>query len=267
MTDFDSTGTLPARLSRVSLMLGATGVAALSRARVTVAGLGAVGSFAVEALARSGIGALRLIDFDRVEPSNLNRQLYALHDTLGRAKIEVALERVRAIAPECRVEILSLRLAPGNCTVVLEGGVDALIDAIDDPPAKVALLATAVGAGIPAFASMGAARRRDPGAIRCDDLSRTHGCPLARLVRRDLRRLGIEQGVRCVYSTEPPAMGSDPRDTAPGASGLRSPLGSLVQVTGCFGLRLAAEVIETILKSNSHSHRSQTHNPQRNDEH
>ena len=190
------------RFERTRLLLGEAALARLAAARVTVVGLGAVGSYAVEGLARGGVGHLRLVDFDRVEISNINRQLYALESTLGRPKAELAAARVKDINPACAVEALALFVNRETVAAVLEPRPDLVIDAIDSLNAKVTLLAACVEAGVPAIASMGAARRTDPAQIRVADIGETFGCPLARFVRKRLHRRGIRSGIRCVFSGE-----------------------------------------------------------------
>ena len=241
------------RFSRTELLLGAEGLGRLRRATVLVAGLGAVGSYAVEGLVRAGVGHLRLADFDVLRPSNLNRQLYALESTLGRPKVEVAAERVRDIAPDCLVETRRVFVDAETAPALLDGPPDAVVDAIDSFAPKVAFLRAAAGAGVFVVSSMGAATRTDPTAVRVGDLSETEACPLARRLRKQLRRLGVERGIRCVYSTEPPRTTARPLDSAareepPEEETLRrgrprAPLGSLSCLTGIFGLMAANEVI------------------------
>lgn len=169
---------------------------------ITVVGIGAVGGHVAEALARSGINRLRLVDFDTIQPSNINRQIMALDTTLGRPKVEVARERIAAINPRCRVE--ALQLFAGNETLeqILSPAPDILIDAIDSMNPKVQLLTEAHRRRIPIISSMGAALRSDPTQIRVGDLMDTKNCPLARRLRQRLRRTGIERGISCVFSTE-----------------------------------------------------------------
>jgi tRNA A37 threonylcarbamoyladenosine dehydratase len=207
-----------------------------------VCGLGAVGSYATEALARAGIGRLRLVDFYRVQENNLNRQLYALRSTIGRPKVDVAAERVRDINPHCTIEPMPLFIDHATLPDVLGGAPDVVIDAIDSLSPKVALLRAAVEGGLPVISSMGAATRTDPMAVRVADISQTNGCPLARLLRKQLRRQGIHTGIRCIYSTEPAAKSAAPPETKDRGRP-RSPLGSISFLTGLFGLIAAREAI------------------------
>jgi len=240
------------RFCRTEQRIGPAALAALRAARVSVFGLGAVGSYAVEALARAGVGALRLVDCDTVRPSNFNRQLYALESTLHRPKADVARERVLDINPDCRVEAIRAFVDGESAPGLLAPRPDALLDAIDSVGPKTGLLAAAVRAGVPAVSSMGAATRLDPFQIRVGDLADTDVCPLARFVRKRLRRLGIETGIRCVYSLEPPPGetpgppdGMEPESFARGRP--RRPIGSLSYATGLFGLLAAYEILRLLI--------------------
>jgi tRNA A37 threonylcarbamoyladenosine dehydratase len=192
------------------------------------------------------VGALRLVDVDTVQESNLNRQLYALRSTLGLAKVDVARARVADIQPGCRVEALRLFVHEDTLDEVLAGPPDLVLDCVDAVGPKVALLRSAVRAGLPVVSSMGAALRRDPGLVRVGDIAETRVCPLAREVRRRLHHEGIRSGIRCVFSLEKPAPAILPGD--PDAQPLRrgrtrSILGSLPTLTGIFGLAVAGEAI------------------------
>ncbi|WCJ58003.1 tRNA threonylcarbamoyladenosine dehydratase [Fontisphaera persica] len=239
-----------ARFSRTVQLIGEAGLERLQGALVVVAGLGAVGSFATEALARAGVGRLRLVDFDRVQPSNLNRQLLALESTVGRLKCEVARERVLDINPQCRVEALAMRVEAGTVGQALEGQPDLVLDAIDTVTGKMALVMAAQARGIPLMASMGAARRRDPAQVRAGWFSEVTTCPLARHLRRRLREAGFEGDFWCIYSTERAApLGPASRRVAgEEAVDSRAGLGSLVTLTGLFGLRLAHEALRHLLE-------------------
>ncbi|GAB6096477.1 tRNA threonylcarbamoyladenosine dehydratase [Desulfatiferula olefinivorans] len=232
---------------RTRLLIGDAGIDRLARARVTVCGLGAVGSFAVEALARAGVGHLRLVDYDTVDPTNINRQLFALTSTVGMKKTRVAEERVRDIHPGCRVEIIDALIDEHSRPRIMEGPMDVLVDAIDSLSAKVYLIAGAYRAGIPVVSSMGAAGRLDANAVVTADLSETHTCPLARFVRRRLHRLGISGGVRCVFSTETAVKKDETRQHPHDGNRVAPVLGSISYVTAIFGLKAAYEVIACLL--------------------
>lgn len=189
--------------SRSAMLLGEEGIRSLLDTHVAVFGIGGVGSFASEALARAGIGRLTLVDHDRVSPSNLNRQLVALHSTLGQLKVEAMRQRVLDIRPDAAVEALPLFYGPDTAGQVGLAGVDYIIDAVDTVSAKIALVLAAREAGIPIVSCMGAGNRLDPSRLRVTDLALTHGCPLARVMRRELRARGIEH-LTVVCSDEPP---------------------------------------------------------------
>ncbi|MBO4715553.1 MAG: ThiF family adenylyltransferase, partial [Verrucomicrobia bacterium] len=168
------------RFNRLLRMVGPQKLETLRNTVVTVVGIGAVGSFAVEALARSAVGHLRLVDFDIVCPSNINRQLIALESTLNRKKTEVIRERVLNINPDCVVETLDLCVDSQHTSPIFEKRSDVILDAIDLLPGKTALISEAVHRGVPLVSSMGAARRQDPTLIRTATLPHVTGCPLAR---------------------------------------------------------------------------------------
>ena len=222
-------------LSRVSALLGEAAIARFQAITVLIVGLGAVGGACAEALARSGIGRLWLVDGDAFEPSNLNRQPFAALPTLGHPKATASAERLRDIAPTCTPHPETLRVTPENAETLLNRThPDALVDACDDVPAKVALLTAAHRCGLPAWSAMGAARKLDPTAFRVTDLSKTQVCPLARNVRRLLRAQGITCGIRCVWSAE------SPLPMPPGA------LGSYMPTTATAGLLLASDLLRTL---------------------
>lgn len=233
------------RHSRTLLLLGEEAQTRLEKATVAVVGLGAVGGFALEALARSGIGRLRPVDFDRFEESNLNRQILATTESLGRPKTEIAAERLRLIAPGTETEIRTLFFSKETADGVLLPKPDAVIDAIDSLEAKADLIEACVRRGIPVFSSMGAALRTDADAVRTGNLFKTEVCPLARKLRTLLRQRGVSAPVFCVYSVQPPvaAIGNRTETDEPGS---RRPLGSLSTLPAIFGLRLAHEVIMRI---------------------
>ncbi len=192
------------RFSRTELLIGAEGLARLAAARVAVFGLGGVGSYAVEALARAGVGWLILVDYDEICLTNTNRQLHALEGAYGRAKTEAVAERIAAINPEAAVVPWQLFAGPENFEAILHGEISYVVDAIDTVAAKAALLAYCVAHEIPIVSVMGAGNKFDPLAFKVDDISKTHTCPLAKAVRKALREKGIETGVKVVYSTEQP---------------------------------------------------------------
>ncbi len=221
------------RLQRTEALLGPTALQRFASLHILVAGLGAVGGACVEALARSGIGSFTLVDCDRFEVTNLNRQPFASRATLGREKTLATAERLADIAPNTKVTPETLRLTPENVAPLLERvHPDVVVDAIDDVPAKVALLAECYGRKIPVWSAMGAARKLDPTAFRITDLSKTQTCPLARTLRRELRTRGITKGIRCVWSAE------EAQPLSP-----EGVLGSYMPATATAGLLLAADLL------------------------
>ncbi len=252
-------GEFPGAFRRLRLAVGEEGLDRLAGARVAVIGLGAVGSFATEALARSGIGYLRLVDFDIIQPSNINRQLFALSSTVGMAKADVARARVLDIFPGCRVDTRKLFFCQDTAATILDEPADEpldyVIDAIDSLHSKVTLIAECVSRGIPVISSMGAADRMDPGAVHVTDIGKSYNCPLAKHVRKRLHRRGIFDGVMAVWSSEPPCHAgrqddSDENDDSPEDKGVhrgrdRAPLPSMAPLPGIFGLAAAGWVIKS----------------------
>jgi tRNA A37 threonylcarbamoyladenosine dehydratase len=223
----------------------------LQQSFITIVGIGAVGGHVTEGLARAGIGHLRLVDFDTIQPSNINRQIMALETTLDRPKVEVARERVLAINPRCRVEALHLFAGDETLEQILTPTPDILVDAIDSLNPKVQLLTAAHTRHIPTISSMGAALRTDPTQIKIADIRETKNCPLARRLRQRLRRAEIERGITCVFSTEsvtyhyqePEELPPDQDNSDANRGRQRRALGSLPTLTGIFGLVIANEVI------------------------
>ncbi len=244
---------MPHRFSRFELLVGQSGLEKLQRARVAVFGIGGVGSFAAEALARSGVGCLLLVDHDQVSLSNINRQLPALTSTIGQPKVAVMAERVKQINPCCQVDARELFLQPGNWQEVLTADLDYVVDAIDTVSSKLLLVQKCKELGVPIVCSMGAGNKLDPTRIEVTDISRTSIDPLARIMRKELRKRGITGGVKVVYSAEPPlvpgpdlvselrAMGDVPpeRRQLPGSSAF---------VPSVAGLTAASVVVRDLLQ-------------------
>ena len=242
------------RFVRIEKLLGTQKAQWLQARSVTIVGVGAVGSYALEGLARSGIGRIRLVDFDVVGISNINRQLHALESTIGHLKVEVAKKRVADINPSCQVEALPLFADHDTVEEILSPRPDILIDAIDSSSSKIELLARAYRKNIPVISSMGAALRTDPSQIVVDDLLKTKKCPLARKLRKKLRQMGVDKGITCVYSTEEvkfdygePEEYEDGKDSAGMRQRPRRILGSLPTLTGIFGLIVANTALNKLL--------------------
>lgn len=195
---------MPHRFSRTELVIGPEGLEILKNATVAVLGMGGVGSYTVEALARSGVGHLLLVDKDVIDITNINRQLPALTDTIGRPKVDVMAERVAAINPECVVETKRMFFLEETAADIFSGRLDYVADAIDTVSAKIHLIRQCKTRAIPIVSSMGAANKIDPAQFRVMDIAETSVDPIARVLRRELRKFGIASGVTVVCSLEKP---------------------------------------------------------------
>lgn len=239
------------RFARFELLAGADGLARLRAASVAVFGLGGVGSYAAEALARSGIGRLTLVDFDLICATNLNRQIHALSETIGRPKAEVMAERCRAINPDAAIEPLQECFSVESGDALLTRNYDFVLDCIDQISAKLLLIQRCKELHLPIVASMGAANKLDPTRIAIGDLFATRNCRLARIMRKELRRRGVMEDVPVVYSTEgfrPLQSGRrETEDDTIGYQQRRAPLGSCSYVPPIFGLTMAGFVIRKLL--------------------
>lgn len=232
--------------SRLELLLGHDGREKLANASVFICGVGGVGSWAAEALVRGGVGHLTIMDPDVVKPSNINRQLCALHSTIGRLKVDVLEERLKDISPEAEITVIPQRLQPEDCQKLIENGnYTCVIDAIDERPPKISLIMACYAQGVPIVSSMGAANKMNPSSVRVADISDTSGCSLARIIRKTLRKVGITTGVTVVFSPELPysEIGEDAE-----TEGEKRPLGSISYMPAIFGLHCASAAIRQILK-------------------
>lgn len=235
----------PPQFSRSEILIGAQGVARLAECHVFLAGLGGVGSWCAEALARAGVGRLTLVDMDTVAVSNINRQLPALLSTVGRNKAEVMAERVRDINPACRLTVLTDFLTPDNIPDVLPVDADYVIDCIDSLNCKVALIVAARQRGLAVAASMGAGNKLDVTRVKVSDIARTEVDPLARLVRKRLKRQGVDKGVLCVWSDESGRPPLPPEAVSQGRA--RAVNGTIAYLPPLFGMMLAGAVIQRLL--------------------
>ena len=233
------------RLARSMLLYSSEEMEKLRKAHVMVFGLGGVGSYAAEALCRAGVGRLSLVDADCVEVSNLNRQLPALHSTIGRPKAEVVRERLLDIAPDAAITAIQAFHLPDN-PVTIPKDTACVVDAIDTVAAKLDLAVTCRRESIPIIACMGMGNRMDPTKICIGDIFETTACPLCRVMRRELRKRGVE-ALRCVYSTEAartpcqiPELPAQQRETG------RPAPGSLPFVPSVAGLYMAYEAVRSI---------------------
>ena len=246
------------QFTRTEMLLGEEGLEKLHKVRVAVFGVGGVGGFVVEALARAGVGTLDIIDNDEVDITNLNRQIIALHSTLGRPKVEVAEERIKDINPYCKVNVYRTFYLPETQNEFDFTQYDYVVDAIDTVTGKLALICQARDAGVPIISSMGTGNKLDPTALRVADIYDTSVCPLAKVMRRECRKRGIER-LKVVYSVEeamkPKTVNSDTDGSETDATsseegqqkGRRSTPGSVSFVPSVAGLIIASEVVKDII--------------------
>lgn len=230
------------QFSRTELLLGKEGLEKLNHARVAVFGIGGVGGHAAEALARSGVGALELIDSDRVSVSNINRQIVATLDAVGKYKADVMKERIARINPDAEAVSRKCFFLPETSGEFDFSRYDYVVDAVDTVTAKIELVMKARAAGVPIICSMGAGNKLDPTALEVADIYSTSVCPLARVMRTELRKRGVDR-LKVVYSKEPPIK---PRFTDGQAEGKAVP-GSTAFVPSVAGLIIAGEVVKDIV--------------------
>ena len=238
---------------RTRLLVGDEPLERLKKAKIAVFGVGGVGGYAVEALARSGAGTLHLYDDDTVSESNLNRQIAALHSTLGQPKAEVMARRVQDINPDCQVEAFRLFYLPQNADEVDLTQYDYVVDCIDTVTAKLELVTRCTTLQVKIISAMGTGNKFDPSALVVTDISKTQGCPLARTMRKELRKRGINH-LKVVYSTELPtsplaSVDYEPpetTDTRPGSAARRDTPGSPPFVPAAAGLLLASTVVREL---------------------
>ncbi|MBQ7463385.1 MAG: tRNA threonylcarbamoyladenosine dehydratase [Lachnospiraceae bacterium] len=226
---------MPEQFSRTQLLYGEETMGRFAASRVAVFGIGGVGGYVVEALARSGIGALDLIDNDIVCPSNINRQIIATTKTVGRYKVEVAEERVHDINPDCRVRGFKTFFLPETADQFDFHEYDYVVDAIDTVTGKLSIIEKAKEAGVPVISSMGAGNKLEPSLFEVADIYETSVCPLAKVMRHECRKRGIDS-LKVVYSKEEPKKCSDRRDTP----------GSTAFVPSVAGLIMAGEVLNDL---------------------
>lgn len=233
------------QFSRSELLLGKRAIEKLKKSRVAVFGLGGVGGYAVEALARAGVGELYLVDHDTVSLSNLNRQLYATHQTIGQYKADVAAKRVGEINPQCKVHVYKTFYLPGESDQFDFGQYDYVVDAIDTVSSKIGLIMEAKKAGTPIISAMGAGNKLNPTLFEVADIYKTSVCPLAQVMRRELKKRGVE-GLKVVYSKEKP-MKPIVDEAELKESGKRQIPGSVSFVPPVVGFILAGEVIKDLV--------------------
>ena len=237
------------QFSRTEMLFGKKAMEKLKKSRVAVFGVGGVGGYAVEALARSGVGQLDVIDNDQVSLTNLNRQLLATHCTLGQDKVDAAADRIRSINPDCLVRPHKTFFLPETRDQFDFSQYDYVIDAIDTVKGKLALVEAAQAAGTPIICSMGAGNKLDPTAFRVADIYQTSVCPLARVMRTECRKRHIRH-LKVVYSTEVPVrpMGEASADERKAGAARRDIPGSTAFVPSVAGLILAGEVVKDLIR-------------------
>lgn len=225
---------------RTELLIGKEGLIKLRNAKVAVFGIGGVGSYVVEALARSGVGNFILVDKDIVSVSNINRQLIATHDTIGKLKVDVAKQRILSINPDAKVKTYADFFMPGNLDII-DNTVTYIVDAIDTVTAKIELVIQAKMFNIPIISSMGTGNKLDPNIFEVADIYKTQVCPLAKVMRKELKARDIKH-LKVVYSKEEPK-----RNSIIGENGKAVP-GSIAFVPSVAGLIIAGEVVKDLLK-------------------
>lgn len=239
------------QFSRTELLFGKDAMAKLNKSRVAVFGIGGVGGYAVEALARSGVGTLDLIDDDKICLTNLNRQIYALHSTVGKFKVDVAKERIHDICPDIKVNTHKCFFLPDTAEQFDFTEYDYIIDAIDTVTGKIQIIKCAKAAKTPVISAMGAGNKLDPTAFRVADIYETKVCPLARVMRQELRKTGIKN-VKVVYSEEKTIRSNEdieiafPPDAVRKFTTRRDIPGSNSFVPSVAGLIIAGEVIKDL---------------------
>lgn len=235
------------QFSRTEILLGKYGVERLKKSRVAVFGIGGVGGYVAEALARSGVGALDLIDNDEVSLTNINRQIIALHSTVGRPKVDVMKERILDINPECNVRIFQCFYLPETKNLFDFTEYDYVVDAVDTVTAKIQLIVQAKEAGVPIISSMGAGNKLNPASFEVADISQTSVCPLARVMRQECKKRGIKD-VKVVYSKEKPIeskLTAEEKKSAEQKGNGLAP-GSCAFVPSVAGLIIASEVVKDL---------------------
>ncbi|QIV94442.1 tRNA threonylcarbamoyladenosine dehydratase [Allofrancisella frigidaquae] len=234
---------------RTGILVNSNGLKKLETANIFVAGCGGVGSFVIEALARAGVGKLTIIDMDIVDPSNINRQLIALHSTVGKPKVEVMNDRILDINPKCQVNAMQTFINSENTYSLLTAEkYDYVIDAIDTLNAKVNLVKASHELGIKTISSMGAGGKTDPTQIKVADVYKTDVCALARAMRTRLKKQKVKKGIKTVFSTEKGIAPLPPKEPQPNQQGRsRATNGTLSYMPSLFGLTIAGIVIKEIV--------------------
>lgn len=232
-------------LGRTSLLLGEEKLGLLQRANVLVVGLGGVGAYAAEMIARAGVGRMTVADADVVSATNINRQLIALHSTIGREKSELVAERLRDINPEIELTVVGRFIKDDETEALLDSDrFDYVVDAIDTLSPKLALIKGALDRGIPLVSSMGAGAKTDPTRMEICDIARTHHCPLAHMLRKRLHKIGIRTGFKAVFSPEPVREGAM---VLCEEQNKKSNTGTISYIPALFGIGCASVVVRDLI--------------------
>ena len=232
-------------LERTELLLGEEKLAMLRGANVLVVGVGGVGAYAAEMIVRSGVGRMTIADADKVSPSNINRQLVALHSTIGREKCDILAERLKDINPELNLQIVNRFIKDDETDALLDSDkFDYVVDAIDTLSPKLALIKGALDRGIPLVSSMGAGAKTDPTLMEIKDIAKTHHCPLAHMLRKRLHKIGIKRGFWAVFSPEPVREGAM---ILCEEQNKKSNVGTISYIPALFGIGCASVVIRDLI--------------------
>ena len=236
-------------LERSELLLGKQGLERLRNSNILVVGVGGVGAYAAEMLVRAGIGKMTIADSDTISESNINRQLIALHSTVGRVKTDVLAERLKDINPELQLTVIPEYIKDEKTDEILDSEhFDYVVDAIDTLSPKLALIKGALDRNIPIVSSMGAGAKLDPTKMEICDISKTHHCPLAHMLRKRLHKMGIRRGFKAVFSAEPPIEGAmilcEERNK-------KSNVGTISYLPATFGIGCASVVIRDLIEQNN----------------
>lgn len=236
---------IPSWLERTDLLLGSDKLTTIRNAHVLIVGLGGVGAYAAEMIARAGVGRLTIADADVVSESNINRQLIATHSTIGTHKSELVSNRLRDINPDINIEVITKYIKDEETDLLLNAAkYDYIVDAIDTLSPKVNLIKGALDRGIPLVSSMGSGAKTDPTQIQISDISKTHHCPLAHMLRKRLHRLGIRQGFHAIFSPEPVREGSM---IIAEEANKKSNVGTISYIPAIFGCFCASVVIRGLI--------------------
>ena len=232
-------------LERTELLLGSDKLQLLRQANVLVVGVGGVGAYAAEMIVRSGIGCMTIADADSVSPSNINRQLVALHSTIGRQKCDILAERLKDINPELKLTVVNRFIKDSETDALLDSDkFDYVVDAIDTLSPKLALIHGALERGIPLVSSMGAGAKTDPTLMEIKDIAKTHHCPLAHMLRKRLHKIGIRRGFKAVFSPEPVREGAM---ILCEEQNKKSNVGTISYIPAMFGIGCASVVIRGLI--------------------